>query len=230
MKTIAEIVSDQLSIQTSSGIKRFSYEPYDMEIALSVISRIGKGLDENFNINPVRDFYIELIRYFHGDTKFRGILEKGILIQGPCGTGKTLAMRIMKIYQQIDNIRFAFNGKVYYMNFDVINVNDIINGFMVSAYDGIQIYCNRYVVCLDDIGTESEEVKYYGNNLDVISHVISERYTKKLLTFATTNFSMNAIEEKYSDRISSRMYAMFNFLILKGNDFRKKQPLNHENP
>jgi len=221
MKTVAEIISDQLSIQTSSGIRRFRYEPYDMDIALNVVSRIGRGIDNNFEIESVKDFYIELIKYFHGDDTFKGDLTKGILIQGPCGTGKTLAMRIMKIYQTIDNIRFALNGHIYCMNYDVVNVNDIINGFMVNAYDGIQIYCNRYVVCLDDIGTESEEVKYYGNNLDVISHVISERYLKRLLTFATTNFSMDAIEDKYSDRISSRMYAMFNFLLLKNRDFRK---------
>ena len=221
MQTIGEIIHDQLNGLMTTGIKRFKYEPYDMGIALSVISRIGKGIDPRFDIDPVKESYTELVKYFHGDDSFRGDLTKGIMIQGPTGTGKTLAMQIMKIYQTIDDVRFVFNQKVYRMNFEVININDMINGFMVNGFDGIDAYCNRYVLCLDDIGTESEIVKYYGNDLDVVGHIISERYAKRMLTFATTNFTMNDIEDKYGDRISSRIYALFNFITMTGRDFRK---------
>jgi DNA replication protein DnaC len=196
--------------------------PYNMVFALQVVERIAKGIDENFAFTiEAEKLYRNMILFFHGDSQFPGDLNKGILLQGPTGTGKTLAMQVMSIYQKIDNVKYIMNGKIYRMNYDVVSVNDMVNGFMNNAFDGIHIYCTRYVTCLDDIGTEIEEVKYYGNNLDVISHVLSERYAKRLLTFGTTNFPIEKLEDKYGDRIISRMYALFNFIVVKDRDFRR---------
>lgn len=222
MESINKIIGEGLNGLMTSGNRRICYMPYEMDIALSVIDRIGKGIDPDFILtNEVTEVYKELIRYFHADPDFNGILEKGFLLMGPTGTGKTLAMQIMSIYRQIDDTKFIMNGKTYKMNYEVIDVNRMINDFLCNAFDGIQVYCNRYVLCLDDIGTEMDQVKHYGNTLDVVSHVITERYSRRLLTFGTTNFPIEILENKYDDRIISRMYALFNFITLKCDDFRR---------
>jgi DNA replication protein DnaC len=208
------------------GIKRVSYLPYNMNFALSVIERIGKGFDPDFTLTPeITDVYKQLIKYFHADPEFNGDLTKGLLLMGPTGTGKTLAMQIMSIYRQIDDTKFIMNDRVYKMNYEIIDVNRLVNFFLDNAFDGIDIYCRRYIICIDDIGTEAEQVKHYGNSLDVISHILSERYAKRLITFGTTNYPIEILEKKYDDRVTSRMYSLFNFIILKCNDFRKTQKL-----
>lgn len=222
MEQLDKLIAEVTNTLMLNGIRRISYLPYKINIALSVIDRIGKSFEPKFELNnQAREVYLKLIQYIHADPKFPGDLTKGLLLLGPTGTGKTLAMKIMSVYRSIDDTKFIMSGKTYRMNYEVISVNDIVNGFMNNAFDGIAVYANRYITCLDDLGTEIEHVKYYGNDLDVISYIISERYAKRLLTFATSNFTLNKLEEKYGDRIFSRMHAMFNFIIMKDKDFRK---------
>lgn len=196
--------------------------PYSMDIALAVISRIRIGLEPGFQTNPkIDEFYKNLIRWFHADPNFDGDIDKGFIIQGPTGTGKTLAMQVMSIYRTIDDIKFIKGGITYRMNFEISSVNDITTRFIDNAFDGIQIFSNRFALCLDDIGNELDQVKHFGNTLDVIGYILSERYSKGLLTFGTTNYNNNLLESKYGDRIMSRMHAMFNFITLNGADYRK---------
>lgn len=193
-----------------------------MDVALKYIEGIGKAIEPTFRLTAeCEPVYRKLIQYIHGDPAFDGMLEKGIMLIGPTGTGKTLAMKIIQVYRTIDDTWYLKDGKPYRMNYDIYHVNDIVSHFIESGFDGIELYCKRYAACFDDIGTEIEQVKHYGNNLDVMSHILSERYARQLLTFGTSNFPVPVLEEKYDDRTISRMYSLFNFIIMKGKDFRR---------
>jgi len=216
------MISEVLSGLTANGIGRLKYMPYKMDVALSVVKRICQGIEPEFDSRPeIEDVYKQLIMWFHGDAAFNGDLYRGIMLMGPTGTGKTLAMKVMNIYRQIDDIKFLLHSRIYRMNYDIIDVNCIVNAFLNNAFEGVDMYCSRYILCIDDIGSEMDRVKHYGNTLDVISYIIAERYTKRLLTFGTTNFPIRVLEEKYDDRIISRMYALFNFIEMKSIDFRR---------
>jgi len=196
--------------------------PYKIDVAMKYINQIGLSFEPRFSLTSEQeDVYIQLIKYIHGDTEFKGTLEKGLLLIGPSGTGKTLAMKIIQAYRMIDETFYLKDGKPYRMNFDIYHVNDVISRFIDNGFDGIDLYCRRYVACFDDIGTEIEQVKYYGNKLDVMSHIFAERYAHQLLTLGTSNFPVTVLEEKYDDRTISRMYSLFNFIIMKGKDYRR---------
>lgn len=198
--------------------------PYKMDIALSVIERIARSMEPNFVMTKeVEAVYARLIKWFHGDDTFMGYLNKGLLLMGPTGTGKTLAMNVMLRYREIDNVIFCTNGKWQKLTYDIADVNVISKAFANNAYDGISIYVTRNALCIDDLGYETGIHKRFGNAEDVIPFILGERYNRKLLTFATTNFPLEKIEEQYDDRTYSRICGMFNFITMKAQDFRKSK-------
>ncbi len=193
-----------------------------METALKIVEEIALRFEPAFIFSDeVKTTYRKLIQYIHGDPDFEGVIEKGLMLIGPSGTGKTLAMKIMQVYRTIDDTWYLKDGKPYRMNYDIYHVNDIVSSFIETGFDGIELYCKRYVACFDDIGSEIERVKHYGNDLDVMSHILAERYARRLMTFGTSNFPVAVLEEKYDDRTMSRMYTLFNFVVMKDIDYRR---------
>jgi DNA replication protein DnaC len=196
--------------------------PYNLDFALSVMERIAKGIDPEFCMNEkAKPVYEQMIKFIHADPEFNGDLEKGFILLGPTGTGKTIAMEVLQRYRQIDNTKMIVEGKVKSMNFDVVRSTKIISDYTNEGIDGIELYTRRLVICIDDLGTEPDTAKNYGNTIDVMGYILAERYAKRLMTLATTNLTYQALESRYDDRIMSRMRALFNFIEMNGIDYRK---------
>jgi len=197
--------------------------PYNLDFALSVMERIAKGIDPEFCMNEkAKPVYEQMIKFIHADPEFNGDIEKGFILLGPTGTGKTMAMEVLQRYRQIDNTKIIVEGKVKSMNFDVTRSVKIVSDYANEGIDGIELYTRRLVICIDDLGTEPDTAKNYGNTIDVIGYILAERYAKRLMTLATTNLTYTALESRYDDRIMSRMRALFNFIEMNDIDYRKK--------
>jgi DNA replication protein DnaC len=71
--------------------------------------------------------------------------------------------------------------------------------------------------CFGDLGTEDEK-KNFGNSMNVMEHIIFQRYENKLpfnLTHITTNLNGTEIENFYGLRIRDRIREMFNIMVLE---------------
>jgi DNA replication protein DnaC len=80
-------------------------------------------------------------------------------------------------------------------------------------------------ICFDDLGLENN-LKYYGNECNVMAEVMLSRYdlfiSKKLITHLTTNLSATEIENIYGNRIRSRFRQMFNLIAFDKNTKDKR--------
>ena len=162
------------------------------------------------------DHYIinKLIAYFLKDEKtcneLNIDLNKGILLTGPIGCGKTTLMNLMKHLAQPNN------------KFSVKPCRDISFEFIQDGY----IIIHKYSIgkpyqfeprnyCFDDLGTENN-LKYFGNECNVIAEILLNRYdlfiSKKLQTHITTNLSAIEIEKNYGNRVRSRLREMVNLI------------------
>jgi DNA replication protein DnaC len=156
----------------------------------------------------------KLIAYFLKDQQtcyqLNINLEKGILLTGPIGCGKTTLMTLMKHLAPADN------------KFSVKPCRDISFEFIQDGYQIIHKYSigklyqsEPRTYCFDDLGTENN-LKYYGNECNVMAEILLSRYdlfiSKKLQTHIATNLSANEIETHYGNRVRSRLRKMVNLI------------------
>ena len=176
-----------------------------------------KGIDlygSHFKIleNEYEIIY-KLMAYFLKDEQtcfqFNIDLNKGIMLSGPIGCGKTTLMNLMKHLTATEH------------KFYIKPCRDISYEFIQDGYEIIQKYSkgNRYPdpknICFDDLGTENN-IKYFGNECNVMAEILLSRYdlfiSKKIKTHITTNLSATEIETAYGNRVRSRLRSMINLI------------------
>lgn len=210
--------------------------PIDINVAkrhfLTVAERHCPGFDVDDENHSVID---ALLRYFIRDPAFETLpdlkspsLNKGILIAGNSGSGKSILLRIMRecrfpgtwfgeqMCRQISQ-RFAKGGFASIETF----------GSKAVRYEFGKKKCS--VMLFDDLGAE-QTVQYFGQKQNVMAEILLDRYDHflkhGLITHLTTNLDRDAVEERYGNRVLSRMYQQFNFISLgadeNATDRRKK--------
>lgn len=151
----------------------------------------------------------KLIAYFLRDkqvcSQFNIDLEKGILLSGPVGCGKTSLMNLMKHLTPAAQ------------KFSVKPCRDISFEFIKEGYEIIHKYSKSApkTICFDDLGTENN-LKYFGNECNVIAEILLSRYdlfiSRKIQTHITTNLSASEIETVYGNRVRSRLRSSLNLI------------------
>ena len=81
------------------------------------------------------------------------------------------------------------------------------------------VYANKLIV-LDDVGTEPLEVNVWGNRIELFNEIIYARYARRQPTIITTNLHLDAMRDKYGERVMSRLNEMCDLLVFKGKDLR----------
>lgn len=168
-------------------------------------------------IEPDLPIIYKLIAYFLKDEpscfQYNINLNKGLLISGPIGCGKTSLMNLMKYLAPTEN------------KYSVKPCRDISFEFIQDGYEIIHRYSKGKLYqaeprtyCFDDLGTENN-LKYYGNECNVMAEILLSRYdlfiSKKLQTHITTNLSASEIEKQYGNRVRSRLRQMVNLIAFE---------------
>lgn len=87
----------------------------------------------------------------------------------------------------------------------------------VSYSDTLDFYKKQQILFIDDFGVE----RYSEWKQDIVYNILNYRYENNLRTFLTSNLNLKEVEEKYNDRISSRLKGMCYVRGLVGEDKRK---------
>lgn len=191
------------------GQKRGKQIFYDFPKILIYLEAKGKLLfGKKFRIfEKDREIIYRLSNYFIQDTEKcekMGIdISKGILLTGPVGCGKTSLMKLMKFIVPLQR------------PYEVISARNITFGFNHIGYKTVEDYGNSGYFCFDDLGVEPEG-KFFGQSCEVMGEILLSRHDlflrHKVRTHVTTNLSASELENRYGERVRSRMRQLFNLV------------------
>jgi len=185
-----------------------------------------KQYGDHFKVHEEdKPIIFKLLCYFLKDeavaSQLQINLNKGILLSGPIGVGKTSILNLMRLFEPAQN-RFILKS-----------CRDVSFEFITDGYQTIHKY-SRFsfqnqeprIYCFDDLGTENN-LKYYGNECNVMAEILLSRYdlfvSRKLTTHLTTNLSASEIEENYGNRVRSRMRELFNLIAFDSDTSDKRK-------
>ncbi|MEX0315725.1 MAG: ATPase [Allomuricauda sp.] len=193
---------------------------YDFEKMLVYLDAKGKLLfGKKFKIyREDREIIYKLSLYFIRDkarcSQYGIDIDKGILLSGPVGCGKTSLMKLMK--HLVPHLR----------PYVVIPCRNIIFSFNHIGYKTIEDYGNSQFFCFDDLGVEPMG-RHFGKDCNVMGEILLSRYdlflNQQRKTHATTNLNAQELEELYGERVRSRMRQLFNLVAFDGGSGDKRR-------
>jgi energy-coupling factor transporter ATP-binding protein EcfA2 len=146
---------------------------------------------------------IYFIRDFEACKKLDIDPNKGILLSGPVGCGKTSLMKLLR--------HIVPHQKPY----EIIPARNITFTFNNIGYKIIEEYGNSSFYCFDDLGVETTG-RHFGKDCNVMGEILLSRYDlflkRGIRTHATTNLNAQELEERYGNRVRSRMRQLFNLI------------------
>ena len=193
---------------------------FNFQSSLKWMERKGRDLfGDHFRIYPEdQPLIYKLLVYAIGDqescAKYGISLRKGILLIGPVGAGKSALMTLVNDFFSLEKqyqikaareISFELEKDGY----------SVVNRYSKGSVRNLNGYLIPRVWCFDDLGVDQVQ-RYFGTQCNVMEEILLRRYdqfiSKRILTHATTNLSASELEDRYGNRVRSRMREMFNLV------------------
>lgn len=220
----------QEKVNTPEQYPSYTAEELSIMLKKTPVGKDREGNDLFFQIDDDNREALKLLcYYFTNDARFEQegrSLQKGVLLFGGVGVGKSLVMELLQQNQK--------------QSYRLISCIDVVSEFTNQSSDDrkqgtnpLGIFCGdlpssvganpfghrRLGFCFDDLGMEDFKAMYYGQTKNCMEEILWTRhksgdFTK---THLTTNLSADELKTTYGIRIYDRLREMMNVITWPTN-------------
>lgn len=191
------------------------------------IEYLGKQMFPDFSIGSSQNIYKQIYQKFVDGCKYPEKKDKGFIIVGDIGVGKTTCMKIFHRMFKSTERKFRWITSS--------TLNDMLSEYTlleIKEFYGKKCLCD---LMIDDVGLVAAQ-KNYGNVVNVISEIIMERYdlfiSHGYRTYFTSNLmdrlapednpqNLPTLETVLGNRVVDRMVEMCDLITWQGDSLRK---------
>lgn len=218
---------------SSRGMLKRQPQAFAWEDAYEVATKIGQFIIPGFVIDNANRFAYENISKWivndptflcntlegDGTASMSGNLQKGLYLQGPTGTGKSICLSVFRDVARALRVYVSDGAATFPLAWMTRTADAICNDY---EKDGdLLTYKREPILCINDLGAEPAETLHMGNRRNCIRLLIETRgdmFDK--MTIFSSNIPMGQTGEFYGDRVQSRLVQMCNVITMKGKDRR----------
>ncbi|UMB55517.1 ATPase [Lutibacter sp. A64] len=164
--------------------------------------------------------------------------NKGILLSGPVGCGKTSLMKLLPYLAP------------HKTNYELIPTRNIVFNFNTKGFETLEKFNDTKNYCFDDLGVEPDG-SHYAKECNVMGEILLSRYDQftqanqslspslslshsssqslslsqrlsHTKTHLTTNLNAKELEKRYGSRVRSRLRQMMNVIAFDSNSKDKR--------
>lgn len=197
-----------------------------------IIMQIGKKIYPGFNLDDPyrRSIYEQMFYILSGNDKVQSFghkKDRGALLLGDIGVGKTIMMKTMQTAFKDTPRRFMWVNCLAFKDM----LDEGMKPVEIKFLYGKSLKCDLYI---DDLGLGQVEYRDYGNVTNVVGEILFERdelfISDGYLTHMSSNIpttvpaesgpAKKSLERLYGDRVLDRMKQMNNLIVWKGKSLR----------
>lgn len=211
MERLQAILDRQAGTGTRFKIDSFKREDVESMLMMCYKSEVERRhvafqADEN-----TRSKVAKAAKWLCGDYKV------GLLLYGSVGSGKsTLAKAVSNLIGILYGSSLSLDRKEVYR----VSALDLSKRIVDNPASFARLK-TQDMLFIDDVGTEPECVKSWGNELSPVTELLYARYDRMLFTIATSNLADDQFAERYGVRIADRMEEMFERIRYTNKSYRK---------
>lgn len=184
---------------------------------------------ENFELwNPEDPTLAKTLRAVQEFVDLYPASDKGLLLMGPVGTGKT-HLAVAALQQVMREKTPPIHGRFADFTALVLEIQMTFDG-SGSSRDILRPLIEADLLVLDELGAGKTSAWV----MDLLYYLVNTRYLEGRVTIFTTNFSdfprgqTESLTDRVSARIRSRLFEMCRRLELRGRDYRAERLASRE--